>query len=207
MHLPPGPKSPAVWQLVRYAHAPLPFLESCARQFGDTFLTRLAGFGKLVMLSNPDAVAEVFRGSPETLHSGEGNSFLSLTVGASSVLVLDEGAHARHPIVPAQIHRIDGCCRDGVLRQHLDEAPGGNIIRHVPDRFEHNAHPLERHRMGRFPIVAEGMAGDADGTAAALFVEAPFGERCGAGHDAAVTGQVCEPERLAVAAQPSARRA
>jgi cytochrome P450 len=93
--LPPGPRSPALWQLARYAHAPLSFLEGCVIRFGDTFLLRMPGFGKLVMLSSPEAIADVFRGDPETLHSGEGNSFLSLTVGTSSVLVLDEGPHAR----------------------------------------------------------------------------------------------------------------
>jgi cytochrome P450 len=48
-----------------------------------------------VMLSSPEAVLDVFRGDPKTLHSGEGNEFLSATVGKNSVLVLDEGPHAR----------------------------------------------------------------------------------------------------------------
>lgn len=31
--LPPGPKSPAFWQLLRYSHSPRPFLEGCARRY------------------------------------------------------------------------------------------------------------------------------------------------------------------------------
>jgi cytochrome P450 len=93
--LPPGPKSPAAWQIIRYSLYPLSFIEECARRWGDPFTIRLAGYGKLVMLSSPEAVRDVFRGSPQELHSGEGNDFLSLTVGRSSVLVLDEGRHAR----------------------------------------------------------------------------------------------------------------
>jgi cytochrome P450 len=55
----------------------------------------LAGRGQFVMLSDPDAVREVFRGDPDVLHSGEANSLFRATVGRSSVLVLDEAPHAR----------------------------------------------------------------------------------------------------------------
>ena len=47
------------------------------------------------MLASPDAVRDVFRGDSATLHSGEGNEFLTATVGANSVLVLDDEPHAR----------------------------------------------------------------------------------------------------------------
>jgi cytochrome P450 len=47
------------------------------------------------MLSSPDAVKDVFRGDPHTLHSGEGNEFLSASVGNNSVLVLDDEPHVR----------------------------------------------------------------------------------------------------------------
>jgi cytochrome P450 len=93
--LPPGPKAPAVWQLLHCTHSPLSFLESCVRRYGDPFTVRLAGFGTLVMLADPEAVRDVFRGDPHVLHSGEGNEFLSLTVGPTSVLVLDDEPHAR----------------------------------------------------------------------------------------------------------------
>src|SRR5215510_2843927 len=93
--LPPGPRSPAFWQLLRYSHSPLPFLEGCARRYGDPFTVRWAGYGRFVMLASPDAVRDVFRGDPTALHSGEGNEFLTATVGKHSVLVLDDAPHAR----------------------------------------------------------------------------------------------------------------
>ena len=93
--LPPGPKTPATWQLIRYSCAPLPFLEACARRYGDPFTVRWAGYGTFVMLASPEAVQDVFRGDPQTLHSGEGNDFLTATVGQNSVLVLDDERHAR----------------------------------------------------------------------------------------------------------------
>jgi cytochrome P450 len=93
--LPPGPRAPAAWQLLHYAHAPLPLLEACGRRYGDAFTLRWAGYGRFVMLATPAAAQDVFRGDPHVLHSGEGNEFLIPTVGPSSVLVLDDEPHAR----------------------------------------------------------------------------------------------------------------
>jgi cytochrome P450 family 135 len=95
MTLPPGPSAPALWQLVKYAQSPLPLLESCARRHGEAFTLRLPGYGPFVMLSDPAAVRDVFRGDGRVLHSGEGNEFLATAVGSSSVLVLDEEPHER----------------------------------------------------------------------------------------------------------------
>ena len=49
--LPPGPATPAAWQLLRYSQSPLTFLDGCARRYGDPFTIRLAGYGKFVMMS------------------------------------------------------------------------------------------------------------------------------------------------------------
>src|SRR5262249_5347884 len=93
--LPPGPGSPAWWQLVRFAGDPLGLLDECHRRYGDAFTLRVAGNGRFVMLSDPEAVREVFRGDPDVLHSGEANSLFTATVGRHSVLVLDGAEHAR----------------------------------------------------------------------------------------------------------------
>lgn len=93
--LPPGPTSPTAWQLLRYSQSPLPYLEACRQRYGDPFTMKFAGYGKFVMLSSPDAVKDVFRGDSHALHSGEGNEFLTATVGRNSVLVLDDEPHAR----------------------------------------------------------------------------------------------------------------
>jgi cytochrome P450 len=93
--LPPGPTSPAWWQLVRFAGNPLRVLDECHRRYGDAFTLNLSGNGRFVMLSDPEVVREVFRADPEALHSGEANSIFIATVGRHSVLVLDEAPHAR----------------------------------------------------------------------------------------------------------------
>jgi unspecific monooxygenase len=58
-------------------------------------MVRWAGYGKFVMLADPQAVKDVFRGEAHELHSGEANEFLTNSVGRNSVLVLDEEPHAR----------------------------------------------------------------------------------------------------------------
>jgi cytochrome P450 len=93
--LPPGPSIPAWRQLVRFAGDPLGLLDECHRRFGGAFTLHIAGNGRFVMLSDPEAVREVFRGDPDVLHSGEANSIFVATVGRNSVLVLDGAAHAR----------------------------------------------------------------------------------------------------------------
>jgi cytochrome P450 len=93
--LPPGPKSPAFWQLLRYSDSPLSFLEGCARRYGDPFTVRWAGYGRFVLLGSPDAVRDVFRDDLHALHAGEGNEFLTASVGRNSVLVLDDEPHVR----------------------------------------------------------------------------------------------------------------
>jgi cytochrome P450 len=84
-----------VWQLLRYTHNPLGFFEECSRRYGEPFTIRWAYYGTAVMLTDGDAIRDVFRGDPHALHSGEANEFLSVTVGRNSVLVLDEDAHVR----------------------------------------------------------------------------------------------------------------
>lgn len=70
--LPPGPKAPALWQLFRIADSPLPFLENCARCYGDAFTLWLARLPSCVVLANPEAVRNIFRGDTHVLH-GAGN--------------------------------------------------------------------------------------------------------------------------------------
>jgi cytochrome P450 len=99
--LPPGPRAPGWWQLIRFSGDPLGLFDECRRRYGDTFMLHLAGNGRYVMLADPEDVREVFRGDPEVLHSGEANSLFIPTVGRNSVLVLDGAAHARQRRVVA----------------------------------------------------------------------------------------------------------
>ena len=61
------------------------------------------------MISDPEAVRDVFRGDPDVLHSGEANSLFTATVGRHSVLVLDSAPHARQCRVLSPPSRESGC--------------------------------------------------------------------------------------------------
>ena len=91
--LPPGPD----WSLARLTwqwwQRPLETMEDCHRRFGDIFTYRLPHEGTWVMISDPEAVKQVFTGDPRLLHAGEANVVLLPVLGEHSVLLLDEPAH------------------------------------------------------------------------------------------------------------------
>jgi cytochrome P450 len=93
--LPPGPRLPRIVQTLGFVFAPVPFIETCRRRYGD-----LVTFGTMfdpcfVMVFDPEAVKQLFRGSPERLRAGEANAPLGPVVGERSVLLLDGAEHLR----------------------------------------------------------------------------------------------------------------
>ena len=94
--LPPGPTAPAPVQLFRWLTRPIPFMEECARKYGDCFTIRFpSGPGTLVFFSNPDAVKEIFTGDPEQLRAGEANVIVRPLLGDHSLILLDGARHQR----------------------------------------------------------------------------------------------------------------
>lgn len=93
---PPGPRTPALLQMVRYARDPLGFLAKHQRSQGDIFTVRFPYFGKIVYVAGPDLVKALFTGSPATFHAGEANAtVLEPALGPNSVLTLDDAPHMR----------------------------------------------------------------------------------------------------------------
>jgi len=95
MSLPPGPRAPGVVQLLQFTQRPLPWLDACARRYGDPFTARFPGLGTFVLISGPDLIKQVFTGDPDVLHAGKANALLEPLVGKSSVLLLDGPPHLR----------------------------------------------------------------------------------------------------------------
>jgi cytochrome P450 len=94
--LPPGPRTPALFQALRYARDPLGFLATHQRRHGDIFTIRFPYFGRVVYVARPDLVKAVFTGSPSVFHAGEANAtVLEPALGPNSVLTLDEQPHMR----------------------------------------------------------------------------------------------------------------
>jgi cytochrome P450 len=96
MDLPPGPRSPAVWQTVGWTMRPAAFLRRVHQRFGDPATIRTLWTDEpMVLFSHPDAVREVFRLDPAIAPAGQSWEFLRPFAGPHSILVLDGEEHLR----------------------------------------------------------------------------------------------------------------
>jgi cytochrome P450 family 135 len=91
--LPPGPRMPRALQTAIWSRQAQWMLGQCRARFGRTFTLRIAYEGTWVVLSDPEAVKQVFTGDPRVFHAGEGNDILRPILGENSILVLDEKPH------------------------------------------------------------------------------------------------------------------
>jgi cytochrome P450 len=95
MALPPGPRTPAVVNTLRFVRRPLQMLRDWHARYGDAITVRMLGFGTGVYVVDPDAIRELFTGDQSDLRAGEANSFMEPVLGPHSVLVLDGPEHLR----------------------------------------------------------------------------------------------------------------
>ena len=101
--LPPGPTSPRPVQTLAWITRPGPWLLRLRARYGDAIHVRIANEGSWILLSDPDAIKQVFTGDPDALHAGEANVILRPLLGPRSVLLLDEAPHMtqRKLLLPA----------------------------------------------------------------------------------------------------------
>src|SRR5581483_5871586 len=96
MELPPGPRSPAVWQTAGWMVRPAAFLRGVHDRFGDPVTIRTYWTEEpMVLFSSPDAVREVFALDPATAPAGQSWEFLRPFAGSHSILLLDGEEHLR----------------------------------------------------------------------------------------------------------------
>ena len=94
--LPPGPASPALLQAMQWAFRPVPFFETCARRYGESFTMRMpVGPPIVVMFTNPEAIRQILTGNEDELRGGEAFIALQPLLGATSILALDGARHQR----------------------------------------------------------------------------------------------------------------
>ncbi len=94
MHLPAGPTTHPVMQLVQWLSNPLELMEKSAAQFGGMFTLRWAGLKTVVIVSDPDAM-QIMLTSPDLTAPGEANAIARPLVGDRSVLLLSGAQHQR----------------------------------------------------------------------------------------------------------------
>jgi cytochrome P450 len=96
MDLPPGPRSPAIWQTVAWMARPAAFLQRVHRRFGDPATIRTYWTEEpMVLFSGPAGVREVFGLDPAIAPAGESWEFLRPFAGSHSILLLDGDEHLR----------------------------------------------------------------------------------------------------------------
>ncbi|HJQ84463.1 MAG TPA: cytochrome P450 [Candidatus Binatia bacterium] len=93
---PPGPRTPRLWQSLRYALNPYGAVES-ARRYGDRYTVAAIGVpGRMVVFSDPETIKEIFMADDDVLRSGEATRpILGPILGWHSILVLDGARHLR----------------------------------------------------------------------------------------------------------------
>jgi len=101
--LPPGPAAPPAVQTVNWLFRPIDFMDACRRRHGDSFSVKFVGFQTpMVMVSDPEAVAALYKGRENGLPPGR-TLALQPVMGPRSVLLLEGREHLgrRKLMVPA----------------------------------------------------------------------------------------------------------
>src|SRR4051794_16420202 len=93
--MPLGPRYGSALTTIGWFSRPTALLRRCQARYGDMFSLNIAHEGPWVILTDPDAIKQIFTGDPRLLHAGEGNVILKPMLGSNSVLLLDEGPHMR----------------------------------------------------------------------------------------------------------------
>ena len=95
MQRPDGPKTPKLLNTLQAIVRPLESLEANARQYGDIFASKFIGFQNVVVVSNPQAIEEIFTADSKQFDSGKGNKMLLPLLGEYSMILHDGDYHQR----------------------------------------------------------------------------------------------------------------
>ncbi|MBD1922651.1 cytochrome P450 [Microcoleus sp. FACHB-831] len=93
--MPDGPKTPKWLATIRAILAPLTYIEKAAKDYGDIYTAQFAGFPRQVVVSNPQAIQEIFTADPNLFDSGVANKILQPITGDYSLLLHDGDYHQR----------------------------------------------------------------------------------------------------------------
>lgn len=91
--LPDGSTNFKWLQIVKLILQPIKTLEETERRYGDIFTSDLGVFPTQIVISNPQAIQELFTADSQLFESGSGNYVLQPLVGANSLILLDGDRH------------------------------------------------------------------------------------------------------------------
>src|ERR1700737_2177666 len=134
MALPPGPRTPAIVNLLRFGRRPLEVLRKWHARYGDVFTVSMIGFGTGVYVVDPEAIRELFTGDQSDLRAGEANLFMEPVLGPHSVLILDGPEHLRQrklllpPFQGSRVAAFREVIRDVAEREIAGWTPGRPLV-------------------------------------------------------------------------------
>jgi cytochrome P450 len=91
--LPPGPKTPKMFNGIAFLVARNSIVKRWQRKYGDAISIQMPGFGQMVIVSTPDLVKQVYTAKPDVLHAGKNP--LGEVLGHGSLFSMDEDEHLR----------------------------------------------------------------------------------------------------------------
>jgi cytochrome P450 family 135 len=91
--LPPGFRSPRLFQTYKFLTDPVGYAEAGRRKFGDTFAARVFPAGRAVFVSDPDSLKKLFGADKINTIAPGRNVVLAPLLGRRSVLLLEGKEH------------------------------------------------------------------------------------------------------------------
>lgn len=92
----PVVQSPPLIQTLQWVFRPMPYMEECAKRYGDIFELRFRSFGSGIMVSNPQALQQILSNDTKQFSApGETNQIFEAFTGKYSVFTLSGAQHQR----------------------------------------------------------------------------------------------------------------
>lgn len=103
----PGPRSPAVFQVIDWMRHQHTFFNRHAARYGTAYRIQFPFLyeGKIAVFTTAKAAEQVLRLPPSVAHAGEAYKILRQSTGPNSIIVLDEAEHLRmRKIILSPLH-------------------------------------------------------------------------------------------------------
>ncbi|MEU4804932.1 cytochrome P450 [Actinosynnema sp. NPDC023587] len=130
----PGPRTPALAQVLTYWRRPAEFVDKCHAEYGNRFALRIRIPPKpLYVLSDPEDIKAMFLAPADVLHTGTGSSTIEKFTGQSGLAWLDEDEHkVRRKLLMPSMHgkalrRIEVSV-DKTAAQEVASWPRGRVV-------------------------------------------------------------------------------
>ncbi|MEG3970615.1 cytochrome P450 [Microcoleus sp. T2B6] len=129
-----GPKDARFVQTVRGILNPLYYLDSNSQRYGDLFTSEFSNFPPQVIISNPQAIQEIFTSDSKLFESSTGNQITLPLVGSNSLLLLDGDRHLQQrkllmpPFHGERMKAYGQIIRDTTEKVINNWTPGNSVI-------------------------------------------------------------------------------